>query len=95
MRQSSGQSRDLAPAAPPTRPVPLCRGLLLCASHEPHGEREWEQWHTTIRKAIRKEAISPVMDLGTPGEQVAYRLIHLIHAHCRRRLGGIKPSTLS
>ena len=70
---------------------PLCRGLLLYASHEPHDEREWEQWHTVIRKAVRKEAISAVMDLGTPGEQVAYRLIH---AHCRRRLGGSKPSTL-
>jgi hypothetical protein len=53
--------------------------------------REWEQWHTVIRKAVRKEAISAVMDLGAPGEQVAYRLIH---AHCRRRLGGSKPSTL-
>ena len=70
---------------------PLCRGLLLYASHEPHDEREWEQWHTVIRKAIRKEAVAAVMDLGTPGEQVAYRLIH---AHCRRRLGGSKPSTL-
>ena len=64
---------------------PLCRGLLLYASHEPHDEREWEQWHTIIRKAIRKEAVATVMDLGTPGEQVAYRLIH---AHCRRRIGG-------
>ena len=63
---------------------PLCRGLLLYASHEPHDEREWEQWHTIIRKAIRKEAVATVMDLGTPGEQVAYRLIH---AHCRRRIG--------
>jgi RNA-directed DNA polymerase len=69
---------------------PLCRGLLLYASHEPHDEREWEQWHTVIRKAIRKEAVATVMDLGTPGEQVAYRLIH---AHCRRRIGGSKPST--
>ena len=64
---------------------PLCRGLLLYASHEPHDEREWEQWHTTIRKAIRKEAVTTVMDLGTPGEQAAY---HLIHAYCRRRIGG-------
>jgi RNA-directed DNA polymerase len=70
---------------------PLCRGLLLYASHEPRDEREWEQWHTVIRKAVRKEAISAVMDLGTPGEQVAYRLIH---AHCRRRLGSSKPGTL-
>jgi RNA-directed DNA polymerase len=64
---------------------PLCRGLLLYASHEPHDEREWEQWHATIRKATRKEAITSVMDLGTPGEQAAY---HLIHAYCRRRTGG-------
>jgi RNA-directed DNA polymerase len=28
---------------------PLCRGLLLYASREPHDEREWEQWHTVIR----------------------------------------------
>jgi RNA-directed DNA polymerase len=69
---------------------PLCRGLLLYASREPHDEREWEQWHTVIRKAIRKEAISTVTDLGMPGEQVAYRLIH---AHCRRRIGGSEPST--
>src|ERR671924_1335484 len=69
---------------------PLCRGLLLYASHEPHDEREWEQWHAIIRKAIRKEAVSAVMDLGTPGEQAAYRLIH---AHCRRRIGGTQPST--
>ena len=67
---------------------PLCRGLLLYASHEPHDEREWEQWHTVIRKAIRKEAVASTMDLGTPGEQVAYRLIH---AHCRRRIDGGKP----
>jgi RNA-directed DNA polymerase len=67
---------------------PLCRGLLLYASHEPHDEREWEQWHTVIRKAIRKEAVASVTDLGTPDEQVAYRLIH---AHCRRRISGGKP----
>lgn len=68
---------------------PLCRGLLLYASHEPHNEREWEQWHTVTRKAIRKEAVATVTDLGTPGEQFAYRLIH---AHCRRRIGGSESS---
>jgi RNA-directed DNA polymerase len=69
---------------------PLCRGLLLYASHEPHDEREWEQWHTVIRKAVRKQAVATVTDLGTPGGQAAYRLIH---AHCRRRIGGSEPST--
>jgi RNA-directed DNA polymerase len=71
---------------------PLCRGLLLYASHEPHDEREWEQWHNTIRKAIRKEAITAVMDLGTPGEQAAY---HLIHADCRQRTGSTRPAPAS
>jgi RNA-directed DNA polymerase len=64
---------------------PLCRGLLLFASHEPHDERQWEQWHHTIRKAVRKHAVTTVMDLGTPDEQAAY---HLIHAHCQRRISG-------
>ena len=68
---------------------PLCRGLLLYASHEPHDERDWEQWHTIVRKAVRKQAITTVMDLGTPDEQAAH---HLIHAYCRRRIGG-KPGT--
>jgi len=68
---------------------PRCRGLLLYASHEPHDEREWEQWHTIVRKAVRKQAMTTVMDLGTPGEQAAH---HLIHAYCRRRIGG-KPGT--
>jgi RNA-directed DNA polymerase len=68
---------------------PLCRGLLLYASHEPHDERDWEQWHTIVRKAVRKQAMTTVMDLGTPGEQAAH---HLIHAYCRRRIGG-KPGT--
>jgi len=68
------------------------RNQLLYASHEPHDEREWEQWHNTIRKAIRKEAITAAMDLGTPGEQAAY---HLIHAHCRRRIGSTKPAPAS
>ena len=68
---------------------PLCRGLLLYASHEPHDEREWEQWHTIIRKAVRKHAVTTVMDLGTPGEHAAH---HLIHAHCRRRIGGSRPA---
>jgi RNA-directed DNA polymerase len=70
---------------------PLCRGLLLYASHEPHDEREWEQWHTIIRKATRKHAVATVMDLGRPDEQAAH---HLIHAHCRRRTGSTSPALL-
>ena len=37
---------------------PLCRGLLLHADHEPQTPREWEQWLTATRKAIRKHAVT-------------------------------------
>lgn len=64
---------------------PLCRGLLLHADHEPQTPREWEQWLTATRYAIRKHAINSDAGLGTPGHHAA---IHLIHAHCRRRDGN-------
>jgi RNA-directed DNA polymerase len=71
---------------------PLCRGLLLHADHQPQGPEEWQQWHTATRKAIRKHAIASVTDLGTPDERIAY---HLIHAHCRNRIGnGTSPALL-
>ena len=71
---------------------PLCRGLLLHADHQPQGPEEWQQWHTATRKAIRKHAITSVTDLGTPDERAAH---HLIHAHCRRRIGsGTSPALL-
>ena len=71
---------------------PLCRGLLLHADRQPQSPEEWQQWHTVTRKAIRKHAIDSVTDLGTPDGRVAY---HLIHAHCRRRIGsGDSPALL-
>ena len=71
---------------------PLCRGLLLHADRQPQSPEEWQQWHTTTRKAIRKHAIATVMDLGTPDERAAY---HLIHAYCRDRIGnGTSPALL-
>jgi RNA-directed DNA polymerase len=71
---------------------PLCRGLLLHADHQPQSPEEWQQWHTTTRKAIRKHAIAGVTDLGTPDERAAH---HLIHAHCRNRIGnGTSPALL-
>ena len=71
---------------------PLCRGLLLHADRQPQSPEEWQQWHTVTRKAIRKHAIDSVTDLGTPDGRVAY---HLIHAHCRRRIGsGASPALL-
>jgi RNA-directed DNA polymerase len=71
---------------------PLCRGLLLHADHPPQDPEDWQQWHTATRKAIRKHAVTSVMDLGTPDERAAH---HLIHASCRRRLGsGDSPALL-
>jgi len=71
---------------------PLCRGLLLHADHQPQSPEEWQQWHTTTRKAIRTHAIASVTDLGTPDERAAH---HLIHAHCRNRIGnGTSPALL-
>jgi RNA-directed DNA polymerase len=71
---------------------PLCRGLLLHADHQPQGPEEWQQWHTATRTAIRKHAITSVVDLGTPDERAAH---HLIHVHCQRRIGsGTNPALL-
>ena len=71
---------------------PLCRGLLLHADRQPQSPEEWQQWHTATRKAIRKHTIDSVTDSGTPDGRVAY---HLIHAHCRRRVGsGTSPALL-
>jgi RNA-directed DNA polymerase len=62
----------------------LCRGLLLHADREPQSPREWEQWLTATRTAIRHHAVT-VWGAGTPDERAAIRLIH---AHCRRRATG-------
>ena len=71
---------------------PLCRGLLLHADRQPQSPEEWQQWQAVTRKAIRKHAIDSVTDLGTPDGRVAY---HLIHAHCRNRIGnGVSPALL-
>jgi RNA-directed DNA polymerase len=68
---------------------PLCRGLLLHADREPQNPREWEQWVTATRKAIRKHAVT-VWGADTPDERAAVRLIH---AHCRRRATGSAGGT--
>lgn len=71
---------------------PLCRGLLLLADRQPQSPEEWRQWHGVTRKAIRKHAVDSVTDLGTPDGRIAY---HLIHAHCRNRIGnGASPALL-
>ncbi|WP_460358222.1 reverse transcriptase domain-containing protein [Actinoallomurus acanthiterrae] len=70
---------------------PLCWGLLLHADHEPQSPREWEQWLTATRRAIRKHAITPAADLGEPDEHIGPRLIH---THCRHRIGDGKIPAL-
>ena len=60
---------------------PLCRGLLLHADREPQSPREWEQWLTATRKAVRQHAVT-AWAAGTPDERAATRLIH---THCHRR----------
>ena len=70
---------------------PLCRGLLLHADHEPQSPHDWQQWLTTTRMAIRKHLIAASVDLGRPDEPASP---HLIHAYCRRRLGGTSPAVL-
>jgi RNA-directed DNA polymerase len=72
---------------------PICRGLLLHADHEPQTPREWEQWLTATRKAIRKRAVT-AWGADTPDERAATRLIH---AHCQRRStsGGHGTALLS
>jgi RNA-directed DNA polymerase len=61
----------------------VCGSLLLHADHEPQHPDEWEQWITTVRKAVRRQAITIDAGPGTPDQRTAIRLIH---AHCRRRL---------
>jgi hypothetical protein len=70
---------------------PLCQGLLLHADREPQSPREWEQWLTATRTAIRKHAIT-IRAADTPDERIADRLIH---AHCRHRITDTngKPTT--
>jgi RNA-directed DNA polymerase len=72
---------------------PVCQGLLLHADREPQSPQEWEQWFTTIHKALRKHASSATPGQGTPNDHAAPQLMH---AHCHRRIttDGGKPRNL-
>jgi RNA-directed DNA polymerase len=61
---------------------PRCQGLLLHADREPQTPREWEQWLTATRHAIRKHAIASEVGSGPPD---SHAVVQLIHAYCRRR----------
>jgi RNA-directed DNA polymerase len=70
---------------------PLCGNLLLHADREPQSPREWEQWITATRQAVRKHALTAAPGTGTSNEPAALRLVH---AHCHRRhaAGGEHPA---
>jgi RNA-directed DNA polymerase len=70
---------------------PLCRGLLLHADHQPQTPREWEQWLTATRKAVRKHAVTATPPLATPDDHAA---VQLMHAHCHRRASSGSETTL-
>lgn len=62
-----------------------CDGLLLEADHAPQSPQEWEQWFVTIRKAIRRTAITTFTN---PGKDEDARC--LMHTHCARQ-GRSRP----
>jgi RNA-directed DNA polymerase len=55
---------------------PLCRDFLLHAEHEPRSPRGWEQWLTTVRKAIKHHAIAEPATIGGPPDDIRIRLVH-------------------
>ena len=59
---------------------PECGTLLLHADQEPQTPHEWEQWFTTVRKAMGHNAL--VTGKAGPVGKNAHRLLH---AHCLRR----------
>lgn len=58
---------------------PGCGGLLLHTDREPQSPQEWEQWLRSVRKAIRRSAVT--CSDGSPDEHARF----LMHAHCARR----------
>ena len=58
---------------------PACGDLLLHADQEPQSPDEWEQWLTTLRKAIRHSAVT------SPDGPTDDNARCLMHTHCARR----------
>jgi RNA-directed DNA polymerase len=57
---------------------PTCREYLLHADQEPQSSRQWEQWFTTIGKAMTRQLIV------SPNSRQDERR-RLVHASCLRR----------
>jgi RNA-directed DNA polymerase len=60
---------------------PLCGDLLLHADHQPQNPREWEQWLTATRQAIKRHRIVYRAAHGGPDDG----RFRLVHQHCYRR----------
>jgi RNA-directed DNA polymerase len=70
---------------------PLCRDLLLHADREPQTPQEWEQWRTTVRKAVHQQVITADTASRTPDGPFTLRLVH---THCQRRIGNDSTALL-
>jgi len=61
---------------------PGCGNLLLHADQAPQSPREWEQWITGTRRALRKQALTRVDQPTSTDITTTHRLLH---ADCHRR----------
>jgi RNA-directed DNA polymerase len=71
---------------------PACGAMLLHADHPPSDPTEWEQWLRATRKTITRKTIVPTGPRAPDAPP-----IHLLHAHCHRRLlasSGSGPTLL-
>jgi RNA-directed DNA polymerase len=74
---------------------PLCGALLLLSDREPQSPREWEQWLTVTRRAVRKSAITAEREPGKPDEPVVFRLVHTLCQHRHSVGASTEPSAAS
>lgn len=68
---------------------PRCGDYLLHADHEPDTPHEWEQWFTTVRRALRKQHI---VERADGQDRTVYRLLH---ARCQQACPGQTASPQS
>jgi RNA-directed DNA polymerase len=63
---------------------PICRDLLLRTDREPQTPHEWEQWITTTRHALRRQAITAQRVSSATDDPDDHPTHRLVHAHCQR-----------
>lgn len=64
---------------------PLCRELLPHADREPQTPQEWEQWRSTVRKAVHQQVITADAASRAPDDTFTLRLVH---TYRQRRIGN-------